>query len=509
VLNNWKDNLLYTKPTTAATVDGTTDCTAVLLFSGERTASQSRASTTEKLDASNYLEAGNDVAFKNPGALGIYTTSGTGFTSAASSNDIARCIKGLPQISLANDLASFNIAGVGVTTNTSTPASPTVTIADDLAGSTGGCLWQPLAVPLAGKTLRAYYEFQFAYADTFALPLSTGSDRGNGFTFQMVRGDVTDAFGNRTPPSTCGTETTMGALGAADVWGSISYIIETDVRKNTASATSTNSRSDPAENHTAIMTNGNLNHTLSGTMSAACDGTASGCQHSPANIFEESPVPLSHKQRIEIKTGCNSTCSSCNPANHVAPNTYAKITTWVDCTDCNDTVTNFVGELIAAAENRDFSTTGNWTGSNWSIAAGALAHTAAADSVTLPNTALRNTPVAAFTYKVSASITTTTAGTLDVSFGGTSSGAIAYAAGTTTFSTPLKAISNAALTITPDALWVGSIDDVSITQTPTVQRCTILNTEMNSVNFGFTGGFLSTASTIQSVTLKNFVLRSD
>jgi hypothetical protein len=384
-----------------------------------------------------------------------------------------------------------------------------VTIADDLAGSTGGCLWQPLAVPLAGKTLRAYYEFQFAYADTFALPLSTGSDRGNGFTFQMVRGDVTDAFGNRTPPSTCGTETTMGALGAADVWGSISYIIETDVRKNTASATSTNSRSDPAENHTAIMTNGNLNHTLSGTMSAACDGTASGCQHSPANIFEESPVPLSHKQRIEIKTGCNSTCSSCNPANHVAPNTYAKITTWVDCTDCNDTVTNFVGELIAAAENRDFSTTGNWTGSNWSIAAGALAHTAAADSVTLPNTALRNTPVAAFTYKVSASITTTTAGTLDVSFGGTSSGAIAYAAGTTTFSTPLKAISNAALTITPDALWVGSIDDVSITQTPTVQRCTILNTEMNSVNFGFTGGFLSTASTIQSVTLKNFVLRSD
>lgn len=47
-------------------------------------------------------------------------------------------------------------------------AGPSVSFAP-AQGNTGGCLWSPLRIPLAGKTLRAYYEYRFAYADTYAI----------------------------------------------------------------------------------------------------------------------------------------------------------------------------------------------------------------------------------------------------------------------------------------------------------------------------------------------------
>ncbi|MBI4742479.1 MAG: hypothetical protein HY777_13225, partial [Betaproteobacteria bacterium] len=382
VLGNWRNNLLYAGgPTGSFTVNGSpTVCQALLFFSGERTPGQSRASTADKLVVGNYLETPN-TAFPAGGSY----TGATAFDNATSSNDIVRCIRGYAaQASFAADFASFVQAGVAVTTNISVPSVPTVTIAD-ASGSAGGCFWLPQIIPLAGRTLRAYYEFQFSRADGYALTHS-GSDRGNGFTFQMVRGDM-------GAPATCGTETNMGALGTADTWGSMSFIFETDVHKDS-------SRSDPAENHTAIMFNGSLDHGTSGTLSTACNGTASGCRHSPANKFEEgdatdnNPSPSAHNQRIEIHTGCNSTCSTCNPANHVTPTTYARLTAWADCTDCNDVVADL---------NRT-------------------------------------------------------------------------------------------------------------TQTPTIQRCVDLaayTASMNSIYFGFTGGFRSATSTIQSVTLKNLSLRSD
>ena len=70
VLKNWQDNLLYAKPATAATVNSTTGCNAVLFFSGERTASQSRATAAEKLAVANYLEGTNATLFP---ASGTYT----------------------------------------------------------------------------------------------------------------------------------------------------------------------------------------------------------------------------------------------------------------------------------------------------------------------------------------------------------------------------------------------------------------------------------------------------
>jgi len=328
VLTNWQDNLLYAKPATAATVNGATGCNAVLLFSGERTVSQSRATAAEKLDVANYLEGSNTTLFPNTGAY----IGGTHFSSLSPSSDIARCIKGLSagatQKSFAADFASFVTAGAGVTTNAT---DKTVTVADDSANSNGGCFWFPDPVPLAGKILRAYYDYKLAFADTYALT-GIGTDRGNGFTFQMVRSDI------GAPTGVCGREADMGALapgipvGLGDPWGLKSVIFETDVRRDIAN-------SDPVENHSAIMAYGNLMHSaLNGNTTAACNGTAAGCRHNPANKFEESATPLPHNQRIEIHTGCNSTCATCDPTNHAAPNTYARITAWVDCTDCDDII---------------------------------------------------------------------------------------------------------------------------------------------------------------------------
>lgn len=387
VLSNWRDNLLYAEgPAGSFSVNGSpTTCRALLFFSGERTTrtvepltAQTRSTVAEKGDAGMYLEGSNAAQFPGNGAY----AGGTEYNTATASADLVRCINGLAAgaASFSNpvDFASFTKSGAAVTTDTTTtPAVPSVSIAD-AAGSSGGCFWFPQLIPLAGKILRAYYEFQFFYADTFALT-GSGSDRGNGFTFEMLRSD------NGAP--SCGTESAMGTPALASLWGSPSFIVETDVRKTATNA-------DPTENHTAIMINANLHH-AAGTMTAACNGSASGCRQSPANKFEESPSPLPHNQRIEIHTGCTPGCGSCDPASHVAPNTYARISVWVDCTDCNDVVAD-----------------------------------------------------------------------LD-------------------------------RTVKP----------------PTIQRCSIVNAEMNSIYFGFTGGFLSGASAgeapAQGVTIRNFSLRSD
>jgi hypothetical protein len=329
VMINWQDNLLYTKPGAASSLNGETGCNAILFFSGTRQGAQSRATPTQKADPSNYLEGGNLALF--PG-YGAYTSppSFDGLTNngANSSFDIARCIKGLPvgstQKSFAADFGSFAVAGPsGGAAVTPDVINQTVAITD-ASGIGNGCFWFPTSIPLVAKTLRAYYEFQFFYADKFAAGDLSDPDRGNGFTFQMVRGDV-----GALDATKCGTEANMGALGSSDIWGSFSFIIETDVHKDA-------SKSDPTENHTAIMTNGSLTH-AAGTVTTACNGTAKGCSHSPANKSEESPTPLAHNQRIEINTGCNLGCAICNPA---STNTYAKVSAWVDCTDCTDISTD-------------------------------------------------------------------------------------------------------------------------------------------------------------------------
>jgi hypothetical protein len=336
VLVNWRNNLLYAKPAAASTVNGTSGCTAVLLFGGARTqrsvaplVAQVRITAAQTGsaavfgDAAMYLEAGNTIF----PASGAYSGSGF-FNAGAASADLVRCIKGLAagstQQSFARDFSGFIVAGVGVS-----PVAATQSLAiATAAGSAGGCFWSPTAVPLAGKTLRAYYDFKFSLADSFAV-IGTGLDRGNGFTLQLVSAEPGIA------PDICGAEAAMGTLAADSNWGSNSIIVETDVNRDAAAP---NDQHDPSENHTAILLNGNIDHLQAGaSMSAACDGTAAACRHMPANKFEEAP-PAQHHQRIEIHSGCDAACSVCNQFPLAAPHDYSRVAVWVDCMDCSDVV---------------------------------------------------------------------------------------------------------------------------------------------------------------------------
>ena len=341
---NWKNNLVYAAVSASdmvsvsnnITVTNTpgpvtnTDCKGVLVFGGARTSTQAR---TDNSDSDNYLEALKALVPKpQTTAIAPGTVfSGAAYDVSAPESDVVTCIKGLPsgatQASFATDFANFATdGGAGAAVADTTDNSLKL---QDASGTTGGCFWYANAVPLATKTFRSYYTFQFASADD----PTVSPDLRYGFALQITRSD-------HGMPIGCGTEANSGVLGATattaapGIWGSLSFIVETDIYESS-------SKSDPPGNHTAIMKNGSVDHAGYGvTTSTACNGTANLCEHSPVNKFEETPTPTKHNQRMEITTGCNSACSSCTPASHANPNDYAKVSVWVDCTDCGNVSIN-------------------------------------------------------------------------------------------------------------------------------------------------------------------------
>jgi len=490
---NWKNNLRYAAPSPPASLSVNGDaCNALLFFGAARTASQSRATSAQQLLAANYLEGDNAILFPAGGAY----SGARDFSRDSVSADVFRCIEGLPtgatQKSFASDFANFVVAGDGVSAN---PLARTLTFGG-VTGTAGACFWYPESVPLAGKTLRAYYDYRFSYANTYALSIDD-SDRGNGFTFQMVRSD------EGSPQEMCGLESNLGALPSGGL-GRGSFIFETDVSKNS-------SKSDPKENHSAIMADGDLVHSAAnGKTTLDCNGSAAGCRHRPANKFEESPAPLRHNQRIEIHSGCDSSCAICDPAQHGAPNTHARISVWFDCAACDDISVDLPdAEFITAAADRDFGAPGNWSGTNWRVKNGAFFHTGTEENTaTLPDSALIRSPLAGSAYVVTLTVASTASGKLHVVLGGDSSAVTLEAGKTVTHVVALSAISSGALMLTPNASWMGSIDNVSIRR-QRVQRCIALDPGMEAVYFGFTGGFNSGDNTLQEVTLQNFYLRSE
>ena len=90
-LDNWQDNLLYaicSSGTSCQTVNGIS-CRGVVIFSGERSATQTRITNTDKNTWSNYLEDNNFIAFTSGGT----TFSGASSYSATSTSaDILACI---------------------------------------------------------------------------------------------------------------------------------------------------------------------------------------------------------------------------------------------------------------------------------------------------------------------------------------------------------------------------------------------------------------------------------
>ena len=502
LLNQWRDNFLYAGgPAGNYTVNGKTGCKAVLIFAGERTAMQQRASAAQRADPAMYLEGANAGQFP---ANGVYEGASE-YSAAASSSDIVRCIDGAgaAQVSLAADFASFRATGGNGGVSVSGPtasAGPSVSFASAL-GTTGGCFWSPVRVPLLGKTLRAFLQYRLAFPDTYALT-NTSPDRGYGFTLNFVRGDLVDFLGTPQAPTTCGLETNLGALPTTDLWGSLSYIVETDIYRSAG-------RNDPSANHIGILANGSLTHPA--TPTAACDGTSTGCAFTPANVQEESPSPLAHNQRIEIHTGCTNTCNQCIPSAAGTPGyTRARISVWVDCLACADVSRDFVGgEQIVTLANRDLSVPGDWQGTGWSFQPGALTYTAGGNPATLPNSALTLPAAPGKSYRLQLGLRTDQSGTLTVRFGGNSA-PLALSSGSGQFILDLDATGSGALSLLPGATWQGALTSASISTAnlPSARRCLSLPSAMNTVFFGLTGGFTS-APAEQGVTIGTLYLRSD
>lgn len=331
-LRTWQDNMLYARcnsglncltlnDLTHATV---LSCSGVVIFAGERTVAQLRATNAQKNTWSNYLEGAVLAAFTGGGT--VYTGP-TSYDATSPVSDVLQCVAPMPgvtQTTFAANMGSFVAVGGGVVSD----LSNRLLSLTPFAGASGGCFWSSTRMGVAGKTVRAYYEFVFLQKDDYALT-GSGTDLGNGFSMQMVSGQFL------VPPSNCGPKADMGVLGSVDLWGHDSFIFETDVHREVG-------HDDPVENHSAILADGFLDHAPaapSATINTACNGTATGCRHSPPNKFEETP-PQKHNQRIEIHSGCDASCAVCNPPAHGAPNNYVRITAWVDCKDCDNTAIN-------------------------------------------------------------------------------------------------------------------------------------------------------------------------
>jgi hypothetical protein len=128
------------------------------------------------------------------------------------------------------------------------------------------------------------------------------------------------------------------------------------------------------------------------------------------------------------------------------------------------------GELITGTDNTAFTTTlGNWTGIGWSwLAGGSATHVAGANVFSLATTYTSSHPTAGKTYQISFDINTTTAGRLSPSFGGVNGGYFGKQVTSETQTVVIVATGTGALTFTPNATWVGTLDNISVREvTPT------------------------------------------
>lgn len=141
-------------------------------------------------------------------------------------------------------------------------------------------------------------------------------------------------------------------------------------------------------------------------------------------------------------------------------------------------------ELITNAVDRDFSGAGNWTGTGWSVSGGALVHTAGANAASLANDYLGSAPVAGQIYQITATVVTTTAGTLTPSFGSTNGVAVGQAVGTLTAMTQVLILPGTGpLTFTPNATWAGSIDNISVKLVTTSAAVQVVTNSDTSVGY--------------------------
>lgn len=94
---NWKEMLFITQLATPASIliDGSSSpsCSQVVIFAGQKTAGQSRATSSNKADKSNYLEEPNLSAFATPVAVSSGFSGLSAFTPTQPSADVVKCVQ--------------------------------------------------------------------------------------------------------------------------------------------------------------------------------------------------------------------------------------------------------------------------------------------------------------------------------------------------------------------------------------------------------------------------------
>jgi YD repeat-containing protein len=182
-----------------ATIDGANkNCAGVIVFGGQRTATQSRTASLESFvndagggpvqvqqrnNPTNYLEGINLDSFKTTGSNPFEGFIGDSeFRAVAypqdANKDIVRCITGekpftpVPNPNLASDK---QLTTYDPTTGTLTLGSVDVTTSTYPAAALYGCSWTPTAYSL-GSGMRLYYRFNIL-------------NGGDGYVFAMIDGD--------------------------------------------------------------------------------------------------------------------------------------------------------------------------------------------------------------------------------------------------------------------------------------------------------------------------------
>lgn len=228
---------------------------------------------------------------------------------------------GSAQVSFATNIGSFIKTSKAVTVN-----AGTVSLTN--GKKTSGCFWYPTASTLSGKTLRAYFEFQFGYTEK-----ANKDSKGYGLTFALLPG------GTSSLDKKCGSKDQAGYGYGSDKsskWPSTSFGVEVDTDYSDKDKDPGSSSS--ISNHVAFLPTNSVKHSSTSAVTSSCNGNgAIGCfktfSSGTPNWFEDS---AKHNMRIEMQTKCNSTCSTCGSS---GSNTQVKI--WADCISCNDFSANF------------------------------------------------------------------------------------------------------------------------------------------------------------------------
>jgi len=220
-----------------------------------------------------------------------------------------------------------------------------VNLGNSVIGSEGqGCFWYPVSQELSGKTMRAYFEFEYR------------SGTGDGFTFALMRSsNSTDVYGG-----------SGHALGYGRRYGSGADYIPGNalaIEFDTYFYNGPGVANDPSKNHIAVVrddtdffgvTYAQNIHGQGNTPGCNDDNDGDGikpCKEGSGNWPEDGKT---YKVRVEVHTGCDNNCNTCNQSGNKA---FVKMWIWQegeDCQNCEDLNADYQSTTMQESINHCF-----------------------------------------------------------------------------------------------------------------------------------------------------------